>query len=99
MLDAKIFEKILVSNEVSYVNPLCDKNNSEVNDLEIPQDLIPKSKDQRIAIESFCNAPFHFEIVTWTQIQVQDVYQHYSYTFPNTPQILRDNFYPPPKVA
>ena len=99
MLDAKFLERILDSYEVAYVNPFCDKNKIEVNNGEMPQDLLPESTSQSIAIDSFCNAPFHFEIVTWTHIKDQALYQHYSYIFPGTPQIFRDSFYPPPKVA
>ena len=100
MLDAKILEGVLNSHEVAYVNPFCEKNKSEVNDKGgVPQDLLPASTSQSIAIDSFCNAPFHFEIVTWTHVHLQAKYQHYAYTFPGTPQIFRDSFYPPPKVV
>ncbi len=99
MVDAKFLDGILDSHEVAYVNPFCEKNKTEVSDSGVPQDLLPESKTQSIAIDSFCNAPFHFEIITWNHIKVQAIYQHYSYTFPGTPQIFRDSFYPPPKVA
>lgn len=99
VLDAKFLEVVLDSNEVAFVNPFCEKNKAEVNESGISQDLLPDSKTQSIAIDSFCNAPFHVEIVNWTHIKVQAVYQHYSYISPGIPQIFRDSFYPPPKVA
>lgn len=99
MLDAKFLEGILESQELAYVNPSCEKDYININELETPQDFLPDSIIQSISIDSFCNAPFHFEIAPWTYAKIQEVFQPYSYTFPGTPQIFRDSFYPPPKVA
>ncbi|MEP6263080.1 MAG: hypothetical protein ABJ092_15995 [Gillisia sp.] len=99
MLDAKFLEGILDSNEIAYVNPFCEKNNTEVSESGIFQDLLPESKTQSISIDNFCNAPFHFEIVTWEHMFEQPTFQFYSYTTPGTPQIFQDRFYPPPKVV
>lgn len=99
MVDAKFLEGILDSHEVAYVNPFCEMNKTDVSEATVTLDLFPASTSQSIAIDSFCNAPFHFEIITWNQVLVQAMYQHYSYTSPSTPQIFRDRFYPPPKVA
>lgn len=98
LLDAKFLEGILDSHEVAYVNPFCE-NKNEVKESGILQDLLPESKTQSIAIDSFCNAPFHFDLLTWDNIKPQAIYQHYTYTSPGIPQIFRDSFYPPPKVA
>ena len=99
MMDSKFLEGILDSNEVTYVNPFCEKNKSELSEAGVTLDLFPASTSQSIAIDSFCNAPFHFEIITWNHVHVQTMYQDYSYTSPDTPQIFRERFYPPPKVV
>ena len=99
LLDAKFLEGILDSNEVAYVNPFCEKNKTEAKESGITQDLLPESKTRSFAIDSFCNAPFHFETITWQHVKVQAMYQDYSYTSPGIPQIFRDSFYPPPKVV
>lgn len=99
LLDAKFMENIFDSNEVAYVNPFCEKNKTETKATGLSQDLFPESKTPGIAIDSICNAPFHFEIITWNHIKVQAMYQDYSYTSPGIPQIFQDSFYPPPKVV
>ena len=99
LLDAKFLEGILDSHEVAYVNPLCEKNKTEVKESGIPKDLFPASTSQSIAIDTFCNAPFHFEIIKWQHMLEQPTFQFYSYTTPGAPQIFRDSFYPPPKVV
>lgn len=99
LLDAKFLERIFDSNEIAYVNPFCEKNKTEAKEAGTNQDLLPKSKTQSVAIDSFCNAPFNFEIITWEHMLEQPAYQSYSYITPDAPQIFRDSFYPPPKVV
>lgn len=99
VIDAKFLEVILDSTEVTYVNPFCEMNKIELSEAGVALDFLSTSTSQSVALDSFCNAPFQFEIITWNQLQVQALYQDYSYTSPDKPQIFRDRFYPPPKVV
>lgn len=99
MMDSNILVVLLDPNEVAYVNPFCEKHKAALNDKAPSTDLIPASDSFSIAIDSFCNAPFQFEIVQWEEMLVQTVYQHYPYTTLTPPQIFRDNYYPPPKIV
>ncbi len=99
MMDSKVLGFILDSSEIAYVNPFCEKQKAGFDENGVLPDLLPASPSLTIAIDSFCNAPFHFEKVQWEHIFVKHTFQHYPYTSPNPPQIFRDSFYPPPKIV
>jgi len=99
MMDSKVLEFILDSTEIAYVNPFCKKQKPGLDENGFLADFSPDSPSLTIAIDSFCNAPFHIEKVQWEHIFVKHIFQHYPYTSPNPPQIFRDSFYPPPKIV
>lgn len=98
-MDANLMLVLHDANEVVYVNPFCEKHKAGLDEKRLSPDLIPASNSFSIAMDTFCNAPFHFEIVQWEEMLVQTAYQHYPYTTLPPPPIFRDNYYPPPRIV
>ncbi|WP_040506727.1 hypothetical protein [Gillisia limnaea] len=98
MIDTKFLVSILDAEEMVYINPFCDNKTADVFENGSTQDLIPASKVLIIPIDSYCNAPFQFQLFGWTLPEVKTNYQGYNYTSPEFFETFRDKFYPPPQV-
>ncbi len=98
MIDTRFLVSILDSEEIAYVNPFCKKKTADVFENGSTQEITPASKVLIIPIDSYCNAPFQFQLSGWTFLDAKTNYQDYNYTSPKFFETFRDKFYPPPKV-
>lgn len=98
MIDTRFLVSILDSEELVYINPFCEKKTADVFENGSTQEITPVLKVLIIPIDSYCNAPFQFQLSGWTLPGVKTNYQDYNYTSPEVFDTFRDKFYPPPKV-
>lgn len=98
MMDTNFLASILDTKEIVYINPFCENKKADVFEHGSTQDLSPASNILIIPIDSYCNAPFQFQLTGWTLIEVKTNYQRYNYTSPEFFETFSDKFYPPPKV-
>lgn len=98
MMDTNLLGSILDTKEIVYINPFCDSKKADVFENGNTQDYSPVANVLIIPIDSYCNAPFQFQVSGWTLLEVKTNYQHYNYTSPEFFETFSDKFYPPPKV-
>ncbi|MGM1056261.1 MAG: hypothetical protein ACQEWG_10300 [Bacteroidota bacterium] len=98
MMDTNFLGSILDTKEIVYINPFCENKKADVFENGSTRDFSPVSNVLIIPIDSYCNAPFQFELSGWTLIEVKTNYQRYNYTSPEFFETFSDKFYPPPQV-
>ena len=98
MIDSKFLVSILDSKEIVYINPFCENKKADVLATGSTQDFSATSNVLIIPIDSYCNAPFQFQLFNWSHLEVKTNYQRYNYTSPEFFESFSDKFYPPPKV-
>ena len=97
MTDSKILVVIFDNDEIAFVNPFCKKQNAKIQG-SAHESFSEDSNRLNITIDSFCNAPFKFEVFNWEYRVIPEESQPYAYLTPTLPESTQDRFYPPPKV-
>lgn len=95
-LDSKLLGFIFNSEEITLVNPFCEKNR-----LKNPKNI--QSFDQatlfnNITVHVVCTSPFQFETFNDQIVFAEPNYQKYNYQIQTIISAYRDKFYPPPKA-
>ena len=98
LVDTNFLGSILNTKEIVYINPFCENKKADVLQSGSNQDLIPAANLLIIPIDSYCNAPFQFELSGWKLIEFKTNYLRYNYTPPEFFETFSDKFYPPPQV-
>lgn len=98
VVDSRILVVLLEADEIVYVNPYCKKQNAKIEGSISPYSFAEASTTLQLAIDSFCNAPFKFEIYNWEYSVIAEESGAYAYHSPSFPDSNKDKFYPPPKV-
>lgn len=98
LVDTNFLGSILNTKEIVYINPFCENKKVDVLKSGSNKDLIPAANVLIIPIDSYCNAPFQFELSGWTLFEVKANYLCYNYTSPEFFETFSDKFYPPPQV-
>ncbi|UJH89661.1 hypothetical protein LZ575_11245 [Antarcticibacterium sp. 1MA-6-2] len=97
-MDSKILVAVFDSDEIVYVNPFCKKQNVKIQGSKSPKVIAEDNRSLDLTIDSFCNAPFKFEVFTWESPILIEQNRKYAHTTPPLPESAKDNFYPPPRV-
>lgn len=98
MMDAKILVTIFDADEIAYVNPFCKKQNVKIFNNNSQEVITEDKKSLYLNIDSFCNAPFKFEVFTWESRFFTEETRAYTHHTPSLPESAKDRFYPPPRV-
>jgi len=95
MLDPKVLNSILDTEEITLVNPLCKKKNKESGGSDT------YSKESSIFIISsgaLCNTLFYLSKISLPQPQKVNNYQDFGYLNPAVTSTYFSKNYPPPKA-
>jgi hypothetical protein len=98
VMDSKFLVVFLDADEIVYVNPFCKKKNAKINADSSRDTFNMGANELSIAMDTFCNAPFKFEVYNWENSIHTEETRPYAYHSPNLPDSTRDRFYPPPKA-
>lgn len=98
VMDSKILVTIFDADEIAYVNPFCEKQNVKIQGQNSQEDLAEDNKTLNLTIDSFCNAPFQFEVFTWESRIISEETRAYADHSPSLPESAKDRFYPPPRA-
>lgn len=96
MLDAKVLNSILETEEIALVNPFCEKkmqNSAEADTYS------QESLKLIISSEAMCNAPYYLSKITWPVADKINNFQDFSYLNPAVISTYFSKNYPPPKVV
>lgn len=97
VMDSKILVTILDAEEIVYINPFCEKQNAKIQ--ESTQDSFSEdSHELNMAMDTFCNAPFQFDLFTWESRTISEENRTYAHHTPSLPVSAIDRFYPPPRA-
>lgn len=97
VMDSKILVAIFDADEITYVNPFCEKQEVKMQNSN-REALAENNKALTFVIHSFCNAPFKFEAFTWQyslKTEESPEYPHHTFSLPES---AINRFYPPPRV-
>jgi hypothetical protein len=94
MLDAKVLNSILDTEEIALVNPFCKEKLQKYVDADT---LSQESLVLVISSEAMCNAPFYLPIITWPGAEKINNFQDFSYLNPAVISTYFSKNYPPPK--
>lgn len=98
VMDSKLLVVILDADEIAYINPFCKKQNAKFDGKDFQKSFIADSNHLNIIMDSFCNAPFKFELFSWDSKIIPGESQPYAHYTPSLPKTAQERFYPPPKV-
>lgn len=95
-IDSKLLGVIFNSEEITLVNPFCEKN--KLNKHQEGKSLDAASLVNNSTVNVICASPFQFEIDSYPIAIAEPNYQKYNYQTQSIISTYRDKFYPPPKV-
>lgn len=98
VMDSKVLVAIFDADEIAYVNPFCKKQNVKIHDHNSQKELAEDKKSFNLTIDSFCNAPFKFEVFKWESQVLNEETGAYPHHTPTLPESAKDRFYPPPRA-
>ena len=98
VVDTKILMAVFDADEISYVSPFCEKQNAKIQSNNLQEVLTEDNKTLNLTIDSFCNAPFKFEVFTWESRIIIEERQKYAHHTPSLPESAKGRFYPPPRT-
>jgi hypothetical protein len=98
VMDSKILVAVFDADELVYVNPFCEKQNVKLQGNNSQEALAEDNKTLNLTIDSFCNAPFQFEVFTWESRAISEETRAYSHPTSSLPESAKDRFYPPPRA-
>lgn len=96
IIDSKLLGVIFDSKEITFVNPLCKKQ--QLNTHKEGQSLDEASLVNNITVNVICTSPFQFEIDNYPIAIAEPNYQKHNYQTQSIISTYPDKFYPPPKV-
>ena len=98
VMDSKLLVAVFDADEIVYVNPFCKKQNVKTPGNNSAEALAEDNESMDLTIDSFCNAPFKFEVFTWeSRLNPEETRAYLDRTLP-LPESAKDRFYPPPRV-
>ena len=95
-MDSKLLGVIFNSDEITFVNPFCEKN--KLNKHQEGQSFDKASLANNNTVNVICASPFQFEIYNYPIAFAEPNYQEHNYQTQWIISTYRDKFYPPPKV-
>jgi len=95
-MDSKLLSVIFDSDEITFVNPFCEKN--KLNKHQERQSFEDASLFSNISINVICASPFQFDIENYPIAFAEPNYQEHNYQTQSIINTYRDKFYPPPKA-
>ena len=95
-VDSKLLGVIFNSGEITFVNPLCKKQ--ELNTHKEGQSFDQASLVNNFRVNVICASAFQFEIDHYPIAIAEPNYQKHNYQTQSIISTYRDKFYPPPKV-
>ncbi|MDX1602611.1 MAG: hypothetical protein R3209_06040 [Salinimicrobium sediminis] len=98
VMDSKILVAVFDADEISYVNPFCKKQNVKMQNNSAAKSLAEDNQSLDLTIDSFCNAPFKFDVFTWESRIITEETRAYADQTPSLPESAKDRFYPPPRA-
>ena len=98
VMDSKILAAIFDADEISYVKPFCEKQNVKIQSQKSQEALDEDNKTLNLTIDSFCNAPFKFEVFSWESKVLTQETRAFADHSPSLPESAKDRFYPPPRA-
>lgn len=98
VMDSKILVAVFDADEVAYVNPFCKKQNVKIQENRAPEAVAEDNQAWDLTIDSFCNAPFKFEVFSWESRVITEETRAYADQTPSLPESAKDRFYPPPRA-
>ncbi len=98
VMDSKLLVTIFDADEISYVNPFCEKQNVKIQGHSSQEDLAEDNRTLNLTLDSFCNAPFKFEVFTWESRIITEETLGFAHPSPSLPESAKDRFYPPPRA-
>lgn len=93
MMDAKMLNSILATEEIALVNPFCKKKGGATYDDKVAE----SSSVLVISSEAFCNTPYFIPEVTWPETPKINNFQDYQYLTSSVISPYFSKNYPPPK--
>lgn len=97
VMDSRVLVSLFDAHEIVYVNPFCIKQNAKIAGTTHEETIDIDSHQFNITWDSFCNAPFEFEVYSWKYSILPEESGAYAYNSPSFPDSNKDRFYPPPK--
>ncbi|MBZ9630361.1 hypothetical protein LB465_06170 [Salegentibacter sp. LM13S] len=95
LLDTKVLNSILGTDEIALVNTLCKKKiKKSVDTVNLSQ----KSSVLVINSEALCNAPFYIPKINLSEVEQINNFQDFSYLNPSVISTYFSKNYPPPKL-
>lgn len=98
VMDSKILVAVFDAEEISFVNPFCEKQNGKIQNTNSQEGLAEDKNSLNLTIDSFCNVPFKFEVFTWESTVIPEETRTYAHHTPSLPDSAEDRFYPPPRA-
>ncbi|WP_029038468.1 hypothetical protein [Salinimicrobium xinjiangense] len=98
VMDSKILVAIFDADEIAYVNPFCEKQKEKIQKDNFLETLAEDDTSLNLTIDSFCNAPFEFEVFSWESTVIPEESRTYAHHTPSLPESAEDRFYPPPQA-
>jgi len=95
-MDSKLLGVIIDSDEITFVNPLCKKQQLNIN--KEGKSFDEASLVNNINVNVICASHFQFEIDNYPIAIAEPNYQKYNYQTQSIINTYRDKFYPPPKA-
>lgn len=95
-LDSKLLGVIFNSEEITLVNPFCEKH--QLNPPKEGQSFYEASLVNNINVNVICASPFQFKIDNYPIAIAAKNYQEHNYQTQSIINTYRDKFYPPPKA-
>lgn len=98
VMDSKILAVIFDADEISYVNKFCEKQKVKVQGQNAQEAFAEDDQSLDLTIDSFCNAPFQFEVFAWeTRVLIEQTRAFADHN-PSLPESAKERFYPPPRA-
>ena len=98
VMDSKILVAVFDADEIAFVNPFCENQDVKIHGHSSQKDLAEDNKTLNLTVDSFCNAPFQFEVFTWQSRIIIEEPRAYAHQTPSLPESSKDRFYPPPRA-
>jgi hypothetical protein len=95
-IDSKLLGVIFDSDEITLVNPFCEKH--KLSKHQEGQSLDEASLVNNIRVNVICISPFQFKIDNYRIAITAPNYQKHNYQTQSIISAYRDKFYPPPKA-
>ena len=98
VVDSKLLVAVFDADEISYVNPFCEKQNVKDQNAKSLATFAEDNKALNFTIDSLCHNSFKFEVYTWESKVTREEPRTFAYHTPSLTESAKDRFYPPPRA-